>query len=198
MPALLFFFAFLALPLIAYLAHQQPIIFPRYGLILFSLGIPILAWTYLAISRQRPEWSHRVFVSIVVLCGLSFAAQFAGTVGELNRYSAQRAVADYLRDHFDRNSTARIFCDEGTVRVLSGIPEERFLTSADAPKEREAFLKYLKENRVECLVYFKGPNLLLQSVFPAAESVEPPGFKSVMSSHRNFLKTDIEVFRTEK
>jgi len=36
-PILIFSFAFLALLVIAYLTHQQPIIFPRYGLILFSL-----------------------------------------------------------------------------------------------------------------------------------------------------------------
>src|SRR3989440_9592821 len=31
----LFFFAFLGLLIVAYLTHQQPIVFPRYGLILF-------------------------------------------------------------------------------------------------------------------------------------------------------------------
>ena len=57
LPVLVFFFPFLALLIVAYLTHQQPIIFPRYGLILFSLGIPILAWTYFAIVRRRPQWS---------------------------------------------------------------------------------------------------------------------------------------------
>src|SRR2546430_17210269 len=37
LPPLIFFFAFLSLLVFAYLTHQQPIIFPRYGLILFSL-----------------------------------------------------------------------------------------------------------------------------------------------------------------
>jgi len=192
-----FFFGFFALLSVAYLTHQQPIMFPRYGLILFSLGIPILAWTYFAITRQRSEWSRRLFVSIVVLCGLSFVAQFAGTVGELNRYSAQRAVADYLRDNFDPKFNSRIFCDEGTVRVLSGIPEEKFLTSAEAPKDREAFLKYLKEKQVEYLVYFKGPNLLLSNLFPDAESIEPQGFNMVTHSYSEFLPTDLWVFRAE-
>src|SRR5205807_6575299 len=39
LPSLIFLFAFLGLLIFAYLTHQQPIIFPRYGLILFSLGI---------------------------------------------------------------------------------------------------------------------------------------------------------------
>ena len=38
LPVLVFFFPFLALLVVAYLTHQQPIIFPRYGLILFQLG----------------------------------------------------------------------------------------------------------------------------------------------------------------
>src|SRR5205814_2308700 len=75
-PLLLVFFAFFALLLIAYLTHQQPIIFPRYGLILFSLGIPILAWTFLAITRRRPEWSRRILTMIIVLCALNWSGQF--------------------------------------------------------------------------------------------------------------------------
>ena len=104
-----FFFPFLALLLVAYLTHQQPIIFPRYGLILFSLGIPILAWTYFAIVRKKPEWSRRVLVAILLLAMLNVSAQFVGGVGELNRYRAQRSVADYLRGHFDAKSATRSF-----------------------------------------------------------------------------------------
>jgi hypothetical protein len=37
LPPVVFFFAFFSLLLVAYLTHQQPIIFPRYGLILFTL-----------------------------------------------------------------------------------------------------------------------------------------------------------------
>src|SRR5262249_41002565 len=146
------FFSFFALLTFAYLTHQQPIIFPRYGLVLFSLGVPILAWTYFAIKRRHPHLSGRVIVAIIVLCALNISAQSGGTVGELNRYSAQRRVADYLRTHFDRRSNAKIFCDEGTVRVLSGIPEDRFLTSADAPHDRAAFIEHLHENHGEYLV----------------------------------------------
>src|SRR6266404_532966 len=60
-----FFFAFLALLVTAYLTHQQPMIFPRYGLILFSLGIPILAWTFLRVRQQKPLWLRRLLVSVI-------------------------------------------------------------------------------------------------------------------------------------
>src|SRR5207253_6977454 len=35
-----YFFAFLSFLILTYVTHKQPIIFGRYGLILFSLGIP--------------------------------------------------------------------------------------------------------------------------------------------------------------
>jgi hypothetical protein len=193
-PLLLVFFAFFALLLIAYLTHQQPIIFPRYGLILFSLGIPILAWTHLAITRHRPEWSRRILTTIIVLCALNWSAQFAGAIGELNRYSAQRKVADYLRDHFDQKSDAKIFCDEDTVKVLSGIPEESFLSSADFSKT-EALAMFLNQSKIEYLVYAKRQGLIAMKALPNAESREPDGYVIVVHSYTDFLFTDIWVFR---
>src|ERR1041385_6757580 len=198
LPLLLVFFAFFALLLIAYLTHQQPIIFPRYGLILFSLGIPILAWTYLAIARRRPEWSRRILAAIIVVCALNWSAQFAGAVGELNRYSAQRRVADYLRDNFDPKSSAKIFCEEDTVKVLSGIPEERFLSSGDFPEQAEAFATLPKQARVEYVVYVKRQGSITMKALPDAESQAPNGYVVVIHSYTDFLLTDIWVFRERR
>lgn len=197
-PVLVFFFPFLALLVIAYLTHKQPIIFPRYGLILFSLGIPILAWTYCAIVRQRPQWSRRLLIAIVVLCSVNTSAQFVGGVGELNRYRAQRRAADYLRVHFDPNSGARVFCDEGTVRALSGIPEDRFVTSAAAPKNPDEFLRFLSHQNVSTLVYVKQPGSTLATVFADAESREPDAFEFATASHSEFLPTHIRVFERRR
>src|SRR5688572_8483218 len=197
-PLLIFFFPFLALLLVAYLTHQQPIIFPRYGLILFSVGIPVLAWTYFAIVRRRPQWSRRILVAIVVVCGLNASAQFVGGVGEMNRYAAQRHVADYLRDHFDVNSGTKIFCDEGTVRALSGIKEDRFITSAEAPRDSDAFIRFLIDHNVRYLVYVKQPGSTLAKVLPNAESIEPKGFELATHSYSNFLPLDIRLFESSK
>jgi hypothetical protein len=197
LPPLLFFFAFFALLVVAYLTHQQPIIFPRYGLILFCLGIPILAWTYFAITRLRPEWSRRVLLMVVVLCMLNASAQFAGGVGELNRYHAQRQVADYLRAHFDANSNATIFCDEGNVRVLSGIAEDRFVTSSNVPKDYDGFWSALAANKVEWLVISPQPGSIPAELFPWWEYGERVGpYESVFSSHTRFLPAHIWVYRS--
>ncbi|HEV8138437.1 MAG TPA: glycosyltransferase family 39 protein [Pyrinomonadaceae bacterium] len=195
-PPLIFFFPFFALLTIAYLTHQQPIIFPRYGVILFSLGIPILAWTYFAIKKRRPEMSRRVLVGIIVLCALNMSAQLAGGVGELNRYAAQRQVADYLRSHFDRDSGAKIFCDEGTVRALSGLSEDRFLVSANAPRDQDAFVEYLHQNRVEYLVAIQNETSKPEHLFPNSEYGDPiAGYEFITEAHTEFLFTNIHVYR---
>jgi hypothetical protein len=193
----LFFFAFFALLVVAYLTHQQPIIFPRYGLILFSLGLPLLPWVYLWIREHKPQLARRVLVTIVVICTLDASIQLTGAAGEVNRYKTQRAAADYLRDHFEKNSTARVFCDEGTVRVLSGIPEDRFLSSTNAPHDREGFLKFLNDNQVEYLVVVETERSTPFELFKsAAEYNEQIGdYESVLDSHTEFIHTIIHVYR---
>lgn len=193
---LLFFFAFLGLLLVAYLSHQQPIIFPRYGLILFSLGLPILAWAFLKVSKDKPHLARRLLISIIAICVLDASVQFAGAVGTLNQYHAQRRVADYLRDHFDPKSTARIFCDDGTVRVLSGIPEEKFISSAEAPRDREAFLGFLHQNNVEYLIVVETVRSTPFELFPWSEYNGPIGdFESTIHAHTEFIRTNIHVYR---
>jgi len=195
-PPLIFFFPFFALLTIAYLTHQQPIIFPRYGLILFSLGIPMLAWTYFAIKKRRPDVSRRVIVGIFVLCVLNASAQFAGAIGELHRYSAQRRVAEYLRQHFDQKSNAKIFCDEGTVKVLSGIPEDRFVASADIPSDYDGFYSALATNHVEWLVVAQQPGSTPARLFPWSEYGERIGsYEIVSQDHSAFLPVNIHVYQ---
>lgn len=195
LPSLIFFFAFFALLVGAYLTHQQPIVFPRYGLILYSLGIPMLAWTYFAVTEQKPQWRRMLLRTIVVICVFEAGVQFAGGVGVLNQISAQRKVADYLRDHFDVKSSARIFSDEGTVTVMSGIPAEKFLTSADAPKDREGFLQFLKDKNVEYLVFINKQDSTPAKAFHDLDSGEPEPFEFVMQQYSGFLPMHVRLFR---
>ena len=194
-PILIFSFAFLALLVIAYLTHQQPIIFPRYGLILFSLGIPILMWLVLWVKQHRPDLSRKILVSIIVVCMFDASVELAGVAGELNRYKAQRAVADYLRDHYQPKSGTRIFCDEGTVRVLSGIAPEKFLTSADAPRDAEHFFTFLHDSQVEYLIFPIHSNSTPVKLFPDSEYGDEVGpFESVLVSHEELFGTKIWLY----
>lgn len=196
LPPVVFFFAFFSLLLVAYLTHQQPIIFPRYGLILFTLGLPILAWTFLWVKQQKPFWARRLLFGAVVILCLDSSIQFAGAVGTVKQYRAQRVVADFLRDHLDPRSNSRIFCDDGTVKVLSGIPEERFVTSSDAPVEAERFWDFLTEKKVEYLVFVSNqssaPNRLSQDLKYGKlyGRLEP-----VINARTRFLPTEIWLYR---
>jgi hypothetical protein len=193
---LAFFFAFLALLLVAYLTHQQPIIFPRYGLILFTLGLPVLAWTLLRIREQNPARARRLFIGVVIILALDASIQFAGAVGTINQYHVQRAAAEYLRDHFDPKSSARIFCDDGNVKVFSGIPEERFVTSAEAPRDREGFVSYFKANQVEYLVFVAHQPRTPNRLFDDLEGGDYGNlFERSFNSHTRFLPTEIWVYR---
>src|SRR5205807_5578815 len=196
LPPLIFLFAFLSLLIFAYLTHQQPIIFPRYGLLLFSLGLPILVWTVLRLREENPHLARRLLMSVIAICVFDASIQLAGSVGLLNQYSAQRAVADYLRDHFPPNGDARIFCDEGTVQALSGIPPDKFLSSADAPRDRADFLAFLNEKNVEYLVIVKKEDSIPSKLFPWPEYGERIGtFESVMHGYSEFLPTNIWLYR---
>lgn len=199
LPPLVCFFAFLALLLVAYLTHQQPMIFPRYGLILFSLGIPILAWTCLRLRQEHPQLARRVLIAVIVICLFDASIQLAGAVGSLNQISAQRAVADYLRTHFPLNSNARIFSDEGTVQVMSGIPSERFLSSSEAPRDREGFLNYLKEKTVEYVVFIDKGDSTPAKLFPELKNGSGNEvFEPVMHSSSRFLRMDIWLYRAQR
>jgi hypothetical protein len=196
LPPVVFFFAFLALLLVAYLTHQQPMIFPRYGLVLFSLGIPILAWTCLRLRQDHPEFARRVLMAVIVICVFDASVQLAGAVGTLNQISAQRAVADYLHAHFPPNSTARIFSDEGTVQVMSGLPPEKFVSSSDAPRDREGFLNYLKLRRIEFVVFIDKGDSTLAKLFPELQNgMGNELMRPILHARARFLRTDIWVYR---
>src|SRR6266705_3695595 len=64
-PLLIFFFAIMGMIVLAYLSGAMPILFPRYGLILFTLGIPILAWTTLMLRKRRPQMARRLLISVI-------------------------------------------------------------------------------------------------------------------------------------
>jgi hypothetical protein len=192
----IFFFASLDLLFVAYVTHQQPMIFPRYGLILFSLGIPILAWSFLMLKKRKPRWARPLLISIIVISVFDWGVQFAGAVGSLNQYRTHRAVADYLRDHYQPNAGTRIFSDEGTVTVLSGIGEQTFLTSSDAPKDREGFLAFLKEKNVEYLVFIRKIDSTPAKLFPELEFGNGGGrFEPVMNRQSKFMYTNVWLYR---
>jgi len=148
-----YFFSSLGFLLLAYFTKNQPAIFARYCLVLFALGLPILAWTLLAARKWKPAWARRLSVLLVALCLWQLAFQLRDGAFFINHVSQKRIVAKYLRDQFQSSSRLKIFCDDDTVKVLAGIPADSFVSSSSSPGDSKSFLGYLKENRIEYLVY---------------------------------------------
>ncbi|HEY0545210.1 MAG TPA: phospholipid carrier-dependent glycosyltransferase [Pyrinomonadaceae bacterium] len=191
----LFFFAFLSFLVSAYLTHKQPIIFPRYGLILFALGAPVLPWTFLEITRRKPFRSRKLLISIIAVCLFNASIELVYSVGYINREQTLGAVAAYLHAQFQKGQNAHIFCDDGTVLALSNIPSENFLSSSDAPREHDAFLNYLKEKKVEFLVFVDKADSTPASLFPELKSgAGNEIFQPVMHASSSFLPADIYLY----
>lgn len=195
----LFFFAFLSFIMLAYLTHKQPIIFPRYGLILFALGLPMLPWTFLQVTRRKPELARRLLLSLVIVCLTNATIQLAYSAGYIHREQTHGIVADYLRTRFQTDPKTHIFSDDGTVLALSRIPPENFLSSADAPLERDAFLNYLREKHVEYLVIRDRQDSTPAKLFPELQhGAGNELFQPVMHASSSFLPADIWLYRMQK
>ena len=191
---ILFFFAYLSFIVFAYLTHRQPIIFPRYGLILFALGAPVLPWTFLNLTRSRRGLRRKLLTAIVAVCLLNASIQLVYSIGYINREYAHGRIADYLRAQFRDGMS--IFNDDGTILALSGLAPENFRTSSDAPSDREGFLAYLKEKKVKYLVYINSAGSTPARLFPElAHGAGNEMFQPVMHSSTRFLTADIWLYK---
>ncbi|MCW5969648.1 MAG: hypothetical protein KIT57_14165 [Blastocatellales bacterium] len=137
--------------LLAYITGNQPDIWSRYGLLFFALGLPVLAWAYMVITRQ-----HRVLPYLAApLIALAFYDQAKAQMDEfstgVNDERAREAIALQLKETY-RDDSEMIYCDDGNVRFLSGIARDRFANQLKFPDEPESFLARLRELRVRYAV----------------------------------------------
>lgn len=162
---LAYFFSSLGFLLVAYFTKNQPAIWGRYCLVLFALGAPVIAWILPASKEWKPAWATRLAVLFGALCLLQWAFQARDGVAFLSQVSQKRIVANFLRGNFQGSSNLKVFCDDDTIKVLSGMPADRFVSSTSSPTDSSLFLDYLKENRVEYLVYEKRDRSAAERLF---------------------------------
>jgi len=150
----LFFFAYFGFILFAYLTKNNTDIWPRYGLILFSLGLPLLAYSAREIFKQRSVLAMTA-LGIALVIGVM---QLKTQVEDLARFVTQKTrpetIANYLRQQYASDPSIRVFCDSPEVRVMSGIPGDHFYHSFldGIPKDRDGFVGFLRRNGIEFLV----------------------------------------------
>jgi hypothetical protein len=166
--ALFYFFGLLGFLLIAYLTKNQPVIWPRYGLIFFALALPVFAWALCGVMAKIPSRSGRIFLSVIatLACLHSTRAQLPVFHSAVASDVPHRAIGEKLRAETSRQSSEawKCFCDDAAVRVVSGLPPSRFLRSVTTPARdavnREAFEIYLREQRVRYVVFTAQENSL--------------------------------------
>ena len=168
--ALAYFFALLGFLLLAYFTRNQTDIWDRYGLINFALGVPVLAWTFAAIEDRKPYLARMLAIPALILCLNDLQCQIGDIPDYIQQGKPQQIIANKLWARFEENPNMRFFCDDAGVRVLSGVPKEKFLVSSDSPLDKEMFLTYLKENGVQYLVCADDEESTPAKLFPEMRS----------------------------
>jgi hypothetical protein len=163
---LTFFSSHLAFLLIAYATNNQPEIWPRYGLIFFTLGLPLLASQY-SQTFKAAGFDRRGALRIYAT-GLLFAIQFCVQLVDVTRMTVKSdpnvLAAEFLEDQHKADKTVKIYCDDGAIRVLSGIPLEEFRNQYNSPADEKAFIQSLRDNQVQFLVYKDLPGSPLRRI----------------------------------
>ena len=73
-------------------------------------------------------------------------------------------VAEFLHNQRRLDQTATVYCEDGAVRVMSGIPLEEFKDQYNSPADDDLFLESLRENQIRFLVYKNLPGSRLKNV----------------------------------
>ena len=159
---------------VAYVTKRQPVIFPRYGLIFFTLGLPLLAWLlqFVLAHWKRFRIAQCAAAAAIALSLWQSTRQIPVIFKVLDDFRAHRqvaqAVAAALQHSHDANS--RCFSDDAAIRVLSGLPVERFAQSNTTPvavrRSAGDFEAYLYEQNITYLVFTSIEDSLPVTFYP--------------------------------
>jgi hypothetical protein len=151
---LLFFFGYLSFIALAYFTKNQSDIWPRYGLLLFALGLPVLAYTARQVVSGESVLAKGALAAVLVVGAVQFKNQATDLAHFLGSPDRAQAIASYLSKEYKSDPSIRIFCDSPEVRVRSGIPGDHFYHSFfdGVPKDREGFVSFLRTKGIKFLM----------------------------------------------
>jgi hypothetical protein len=154
MVCLSFFFAYFSFIALAYLTRKQSDIWPRYGLVMFALGLPVLAYSAQQILRSSSVLAKGGLAFVLVLGVLQFRTQAEDLTRFVTQKTRPEIIANYLKKEYASEPSIKIFCDSPEVRIISGIPGEHYYHSFSigVPKDRDGFLGFLRTNGIKFLV----------------------------------------------
>jgi hypothetical protein len=191
--------------LLAYVTKRQPVWLPRYGLIMFVLGLPLLAWVAQRCREKvRPHWLAQTGVAAMFLVSAALARPQVSIFPKvLNDFQAHRRVADALvldlKQHNDE--TSHCFSDDIAVRVLSRLPPNRVHRSTDVPTEAwtslNIFESYLREHRVGYVVFMPTEDSLPVKFYPelGRTPAPPPGKFEQITAATSTFGPDVWLYR---
>jgi dolichyl-phosphate-mannose-protein mannosyltransferase len=148
----IFFLYNLGVLLFAYFTGRQPDIWSRYGLLFFTLGLPVTAWTFQSIPRERPRLKVILVAALSLICLLQLRKQGYETASVVSEETARTAIADYLKAIHHDDPALRIYCEDGNVRFLTGLSKHQFLTAYQLPYDATSLLKGFDEAGVKYVV----------------------------------------------
>jgi hypothetical protein len=150
----LFFFAYFSFIAFTYLTKNNTDIWPRYGLILFSLGLPLLAYSAQQFFKQRSVLAIAALGIAVVIGLLQVKTQTEDLARFVTQKTRPETIANALKQEYAADPTIKIFCDSPEVRIISRIPGDHFYHSFfdDVPKDREGFIRFLRAKGIRFLV----------------------------------------------
>lgn len=214
------FFSNLGFLLLAYLTGNQPDIWSRYGLILYALGMPVLAWTYQAmVSGERrsgqalPATVRGATIKGATIKGATIKAamiqavmivaflhlgmaQMEEAAGCVSDESARMEIASLLKEARQNDPDLRLYCEDGNVRFLSGIEPERFVRISQRHTEREELLKELRDGRVRYVISTSWERTALTRLFPGLrEGSEEGAFEPIASARSRSTSLVFWVYR---
>ena len=180
---LLFFFGYLSFIALAYFTKNQSDIWPRYGLLLFALGLPVLAYTAQQILRSDSVFAKGALAAVLVVGAVQFKNQATDLAHFLRTPDRAQEIASYLSQEYGSDPSIRIFCDSPEVRVRSGIPGANFYHSFfdGVPNDREGFVGFLRTKGIKFLVIPEEDETSTPSqLFPPGRVKETGVFEAVI------------------
>ncbi|MBO0800046.1 MAG: glycosyltransferase family 39 protein, partial [Blastocatellia bacterium] len=93
----IFFFYNLGFLLFAYFTGRQPDIWSRYGLLFFTLGLPVTAWTFLEIGRERLRLKATIAAALSLIFLFQMKSQISEVAAVVSEETARYSIADFLK-----------------------------------------------------------------------------------------------------
>jgi hypothetical protein len=106
----------------------------------------------------------------MVLFGLQFCIQLIDVTRTTVKSDPNKIVAEFLEDQRLADRSLKVYCEDGAIRVLSGIPLEEFKDQYNSPNDTESFLRSLRENQIRLLVYKQLPGSRLAEIIKEIRS----------------------------